>query len=634
MPPVDAHAPPAVPDMPQPTTTATPPATATTTTTAIGTTTSVPARTTENKDIAPRPAESAGKRSQQQRRSRKTQPEPTTSTRQRTTIAAAPPPPSSPPRTCGPAFPGARVTRQEPSSSTGQIRPRRQPPPSATSAAPTTTDLRTSLQRSLTKEDYDCMVCWDVVRRRQKTWSCDRCWNVFHLDCITSWASRSSSESLSAHWRCPTCQLERSSVPTQYLCFCGRDRDPVVDRFLTPHSCGEPCGKALCRQNPSAEIPSSGYVCPHRCTLPCHPGPCPPCNALASADVNQCYCGRKKFSLRCKDLMVEPSEDGAQSSATVRSCGSICNRMLECQRHRCEKPCHYGPCSYCSEVLVETCFCKKHHRDRPCAEVSPNETTLDRGYSCKELCEALLACGNHRCEKKCHPADGGKHHQSCPVDPSVLTNCPCGKVPMDELSSKNGLSPRTTCSDLVWTCGKPCKKTIAMPCGHVMQCKALCHFGPCESQQSVVCNVTSMLPCRCGNEKVSVSCRDRVQTEDDLGVIKMELPACSKLCQVLRSCGRHRCHKRCCSGTEESHTCTLPCGKGLKCGNHSCTKSCHRGPCPPCLEANFNEYRCHCRKTFLVCSLVLRTVLSSPSCIDSADSLWNENAHVSLSLHS
>lgn len=35
--------------------------------------------------------------------------------------------------------------------------------------------------------------------------------------------------------------------------------------------------------------------------------------------------------------------------------------------------------------------------------------------------------------------------------------------------------------------------------------------------------------------------------------------------------------------------CTLTCGKQLSCGNHTCPARDHRGPCPPCLEASYDE---------------------------------------------
>lgn len=52
-------------------------------------------------------------------------------------------------------------------------------------------DLLTSLTHGLTTSTYECMICWDVVRPGQQTWSCDCCWAVFHLGCVQTWANKS-----------------------------------------------------------------------------------------------------------------------------------------------------------------------------------------------------------------------------------------------------------------------------------------------------------------------------------------------------------------------------------------------------------------------------------------------------------
>jgi transcriptional repressor NF-X1 len=52
-------------------------------------------------------------------------------------------------------------------------------------------DLLTSLTHGLTTSSYDCMICWDIVRPGQQTWSCDCCWAVFHLGCVQTWATKS-----------------------------------------------------------------------------------------------------------------------------------------------------------------------------------------------------------------------------------------------------------------------------------------------------------------------------------------------------------------------------------------------------------------------------------------------------------
>lgn len=50
---------------------------------------------------------------------------------------------------------------------------------------------------------------------------------------------------------------------------------------------------------------------------------------------------------------------------------------------------------------------------------------------------------------------------------------------------------------------------------------------------------------------------------------------------------------------EVEHICLQSCGRTLKCGKHSCQQLCHKGACPSCLEAVFDEISCSCGKTVL-----------------------------------
>lgn len=75
---------------------------------------------------------------------------------------------------------------------------------------------------------------------------------------------------LDAVWRCPACQSEMTGKP-KYICFCGTLSNPFHNNVDTPHSCGQVCG--LQRKNSNLNYND----CHHKCTLLCHPGPCPQC---------------------------------------------------------------------------------------------------------------------------------------------------------------------------------------------------------------------------------------------------------------------------------------------------------------------------------------------------------------------
>lgn len=99
-------------------------------------------------------------------------------------------------------------------------------------------DLRINLSREITRQEYECMICYDNIKSNAKIWSCKTCWAVFHLKCIFKWGKSSGSE---AGWRCPGCQSMYSDIPTEYFCFCGKSTEPR--NKLVPHSCQNACGR-------------------------------------------------------------------------------------------------------------------------------------------------------------------------------------------------------------------------------------------------------------------------------------------------------------------------------------------------------------------------------------------------------
>lgn len=79
--------------------------------------------------------------------------------------------------------------------------------------------------------------------------SCRRCFAVFHLRCLRKWASAVTKPeeggAENGPWRCPGCQDEHPTKKDigEYRCFCGKRKVPDLEPGITPHSCGEPCGR-------------------------------------------------------------------------------------------------------------------------------------------------------------------------------------------------------------------------------------------------------------------------------------------------------------------------------------------------------------------------------------------------------
>ncbi|CAM8943298.1 unnamed protein product [Rhodiola kirilowii] len=370
-----------------------------------------------------------------------------------------------------------------------------------------------------------CLICLERIRISDPTWSCStRCFSVFHLICIQSWARQSldlaaarAVTRLSADlfpnaaadfvWSCPKCRVEYSKtlIPKSYFCFCGEVQDPPSDPWILPHSCGEVCNRPL------------AHNCGHRCLLLCHPGPCPSCPKLVKA---RCFCSATEEVVRCgfKEF----------------SCKKKCTKLLDCKTHLCSEICHEGPCPPCKERAFYKCQCGKTKEEKECC---------DRHFQCATPCVKMLGCGKHMCSKGCHSGECGK----CPLQ--GRRTCPCGKKVYEGMS----------CDVLAPLCGSTCEKLLA--CGF-HKCPERCHRGPCIE----TCRTVVFKSCRCGGLRKEIPCYQ------DL--------ACERKCNKVRDCGRHACRRRCCDG--DCPPCSEVCEKRLRCRNHKCPSPCHRGPCAPC----------------------------------------------------
>ncbi|XP_038977750.1 NF-X1-type zinc finger protein NFXL1-like [Phoenix dactylifera] len=449
------------------------------------------------------------------------------------------------------------------------------------------------IQDKLAKGVVECMICYDMVRRSAPIWSCSSCFSIFHLPCIRKWARSPTSADISipaaapdgggGGWRCPGCQSVQATLAKDltYTCFCGCRRDPPNDFYLTPHSCGESCGKPLDKSPPSSAGDDDSR-CPHVCVLQCHPGPCPPCKAFAPR--RPCPCGKKTIVRRCSDRR------------SPLTCGQLCNHLLSCGRHRCNRVCHTGACSPCHALISASCFCKKKTEVVICGDtaVKGDLKEIDGLFSCDSICGRTFSCGNHHCNENCHPGPCGE----CELLPGKIKTCHCGKTELKE--------ERESCLDPIPTCSGVCEKLLI--CG-LHRCKETCHEGNCPP-----CLVQVDQKCRCGSSSRTVDC---YKVSEERGNF-----VCDKPCGRKKNCGRHRCSERCCplskpgaqlSGDDwDPHLCSMPCEKKLRCGQHSCQLLCHSGHCPPCLETIFTDLTCACGKTSIPPPLPCGT--PAPSC--------------------
>ncbi|KAJ8906400.1 hypothetical protein NDN08_002893 [Rhodosorus marinus] len=450
--------------------------------------------------------------------------------------------------------------------------------------APALTELAVVLIEKLERQEYECMVCFENVLRRDKVWSCRRCYAIFHIGCVRKWAKSSTTSARTqnnnerdsdASWRCPGCQDEGLGRSFAYTCFCGRRVNPESDPGITPHSCGEICGRSR---------GAVGSTCTHPCTERCHPGPCPPCLLWSAAEA--CHCGKETIKRKCSE--PRPAEG--------YSCGGACGKSMNCVRksHFCNQVCHSGSCGDCVEVVETPCFCGKTLAQLPCAFVSV-DTSSGGGFACQKLCDGELTCGNHRCEKGCHSPPCGV----CALSPQVRDYCACGKT---GLSVAEKMS-RSDCLSTVPSCGQPCGKPLSCLSGH--SCEQICghtaECGPCQKTVDVLC--------ACGDKVFTLKC----STDEESA---RTTARCKVVCSDKLNCKRHNCSESCCPerkrkvkesaaskrlwasmrGAEFSkHNCNEQCEKLLNCGLHGCDLDCgHRGDCPTCGYLIREPISCFC----------------------------------------
>ena len=243
----------------------------------------------------------------------------------------------------------------------------------------------------------------------------------------------------------------------KYYCFCGKFNEPEYSPLTLAHSCGEYCER------------KKHEHCTHsKCDVLCHPGSCPSCNITVPV---QCFCGKQTKRMPCS---VAPRSQF--------NCENPCGRILNCLKHECQDTCHQGPCGNCDEDFTIKCFCEKEERTVKCGT---------KKFVCNNICNKLLDCGKHKCQKVCH--DG--QCQPCQKVPSRVKFCPCGRKEIVALLGKE----RRECTDKIPVCQAGiCEKFL--PCQR-HQCTQKCHNEDCLRCETLVEQV-----CLCGKDRRMLPC--------------------------------------------------------------------------------------------------------------------------------
>lgn len=435
-----------------------------------------------------------------------------------------------------------------------------------------------------------CTICLNRVKADQAIWQCTKCYcDSFHLNCIIGWIKKNGSVSSDASATSDSSEFPGlGNQQTQPSVFVQQSAAMLKFRstFWQCPNCRGPhelskapkeyycyCGKVKDPEyDPWRSPHTCGALCGrklecgHFCSERCHQGKCAPCAVQLDSD---CYCGANSAMLRCIDKKW--------------SCGERCGALLNCKRHRCALSCHEGPCPPCSDVSPHACQCGTNIAPRSC---------IESVWQCEKICKNFFGCeGQHACQRACHaPGTCGP----CPLTQPL--SCYCGKTThAAQANCKNVKSLKFACAQ---TCSKP------LSCGAHL-CERKCH----EGDDCGACAQISNRACLCGKTKQKGPCAQSYR--------------CTKTCDLLRNCGKHKCGVRCCAGSATPQSsaklaslntssdsslqelsssseqvltcppCNKICEKRLDCGLCICKKVCHGDePCEPCTQVRVNRCRC------------------------------------------
>lgn len=452
-------------------------------------------------------------------------------------------------------------------------------------------------------DSYSCLICTVELDYTCKLYACEKCYRVYDYECIREWAEKSTSKRTDKLWACPNCFYTKKAIPKKNrpTCWCGKQVNPEPNP-LNPNSCGQTC---------------NAKICSHGCSQICHLGPHQECTRMMSI---KCSCGKVTKDIACFQRRLY---------SKGFNCETVCDKLLPCGIHKCNRKCHTGLCGSCPETIISKntnmkirCYCGQTSKDKiKCKDVRfPANAAYskdDKGqrwigvFMCDKIRKVPYECGEHSFYEKCKAPPSISGRLICEFSPKKLKTCPCGKNELTDLSK-----PRSKCTDAIPTCGQVCGKMLK--CGK-HKCPFACHLGDCMDP----CTQIEKVRCACEQKQFTIPCGFNDHAR------------CNLKCESLMSCRRHRCTERCCAGRplaerrrktmkinvrdladestiEPIHICLKDCNLTLSCGIHKCSRKCHAGKCPPCLESDSNDLVCPCGKTIVEAPVRCGTKL--PNC--------------------
>ena len=179
------------------------------------------------------------------------------------------------------------------------------------------TEMSSRLIAGLRHGALECVICLGGIRSTDALWTCERCYCILHAACVREWARSSTIAALYSRdaprtangtaraLACALCQSPQTCAPPASIsaatsvCWCKRQSVPCVSApHGVPRSCSMPCGRRLVSLGWAAGngsgwdgqrglgMGADGGLCPHNCSLLCHPGMrCVMCLSVMCASV-------------------------------------------------------------------------------------------------------------------------------------------------------------------------------------------------------------------------------------------------------------------------------------------------------------------------------------------------------------
>lgn len=178
---------------------------------------------------------------------------------------------------------------------------------------------------------------------------------------------------------------------------------------------------------------------------------CPGCQNLSEEMPSkyECWCGK----------MERPD---VQRYIAPHSCGQTCGKQRTFPRacpHACDLQCHAGPCPPCTAMgPVQACYCGKKTSQRRCLD-----TDYENGWSCQEICDDMMPCGEHTCPKPCHSGMCGDCEYEeelrcyCGKHMKAIKCCDKGKPMKSVMPTEDGQTDEWVG---LWACGETCERFV------------------------------------------------------------------------------------------------------------------------------------------------------------------------------